>query len=424
MRFETWTPLALRLCRLGMLAAVVFIIRANHARLDIPGDWRVTLAVIKPYYPGAARLVPDAEKTQFTVLDARGNRLGCAVRTSPMADAIIGYIGPTDTLVALDPNLKVLGVAILRSPDTPKYVDDIVADPTFLKTWNGKTWDEVAHLDPAKAGIEGVSGATVTSMSIAESITYRLAHSKPTAAAPAFRMRPHDYGLIVAVMVSSLLAFTSLRGRTWLRRLWQAAIIGYVGLVAGDLLALSLFRGWTVSGVAWRVAPGLALLAAVALLAPWITRRPLYCQYLCPHGAAQELLDRISPHRLRSALPRALASGLRWLPALTLVVVLACTMLALPLDVAAVEPFDAWLVRSAGWASVVIAALSLVAALFVPMAYCRFGCPTGAVLDFVRSRGPRDRFGTRDAVAAALVALAALLYWQHETITRWITGPL
>jgi hypothetical protein len=56
------------------------------------------------------------------------------------------------------------------------------------------------------------------------------------------------------------------------------------------------------------------------------------------------------------------------------------------------------------------------------MAYCKYGCPTGLVLSFVRSHGKADTFGRRDIVAALLVVLAAGMYWKHELVRLWITG--
>jgi hypothetical protein len=64
----------------------------------------------------------------------------------------------------------------------------------------------------------------------------------------------------------------------------------------------------------------------------------------------------------------------------------------------------------------------LVASFFVPQAYCRFGCPTGALLNFVRARGPADRFSRRDAAALVLVGLAVLLNWKYLPVILWVKG--
>ena len=97
-------------------------------------------------------------------------------------------------------------------------------------------------------------------------------------------------------------------------------------------------------------------------------------------------------------------------------------MMALPFDLAGIEPFAAYIVRSAGVATLSVAAIGLVASFFVPQAYCRFGCPTGALLNFVRARGPTDHFSRRDTAALLLVAVAVVLNWKYLSIILWVKG--
>ena len=79
------------------------------------------------------------------------------------------------------------------------------------------------------------------------------------------------------------------------------------------------------------------------------------------------------------------------------------------MDLAELEAFDAYLLASAGIASIVLAVAGLIASLFVPQAYCHYGCPTGAIFEFVRSHGRADRFGRSDLVAGLLLILAIVL---------------
>jgi len=95
-------------------------------------------------------------------------------------------------------------------------------------------------------------------------------------------------------------------------------------------------------------------------------------------------------------------------------------MLVLPHDLAATEPFDAYAIRTAGRATIAIAVAGLVAACFVPMAYCHYGCPTGAVLNFIRSHGRADRFGRREIAALLLVAIAFLLSKAGAGFHEWL----
>jgi NosR/NirI family transcriptional regulator, nitrous oxide reductase regulator len=415
-------PVALQLFRCAVLVTIVLLINAHRTRLRIEADAPVKLSEIQRYYPKAAELERDNEKLGLHVLDNDKNRIGYVIRTRPVCDSIIGYCGPTDTLIAFNDQQKALGIAIRSSADTFTHVSDVQSDTYFMNTWNGKTWQQIASMDLKKEGVEGVSGATMTSMAIAQGISHRLKHTDQQAVPPPMRFGLRDVGLLGMLALSILIAFSHHRGKNWVRRALQISVIGYIGIINGDLIAQSLLSGWAASAVPWRMAPGLVLMVAAALVIPWTTRRALYCQYLCPHGAAQELLDRVSPKRFRIHLPRSVSAGLRWLPVLLLALTAGVTMLMLPLDLASIEAFDAYIIRSAGWATITIAIVGLVASLFVPMAYCKFGCPTGALLEFIRSHGSSDHFGKRDIAALLLVGWVVTLFFGHEMFTSWIAG--
>lgn len=419
----TLTRTALQLYRIAVLVAIAWIIRDHHIRLRVSGHSPIELNEVRTIFPNAADLQPDAgERAGMFVHDAAGTQIGYVLRTAPHSDAIIGYRGWTDSLVGFDPALKIVGVRVRSSQDTTDHVRDVVEDRHFLKLWNGKPWSEVAQQTPQDAGIEGVSGASMTSLAIAEGIQRRLLASESALAValPPLRIRARDIGLGIVVAAGLVLAFTGTYGRKWVRRSFQILVIAYIGFINGDLLAQSLFAGWVQSGIPWRSAPGLVLLAAAALAVPWATGKPLYCQQLCPHGAAQELLHLVAPRRWRITLRKDFAEGLRWLPPALLALVITVCILVLPIDLAHIEPFDAYLITVAGVATASIAIVGLVASLFVPMAYCHYGCPTGALLEFLRSRGKTDRFCRRDVTATLLVALAALLSWKYQAIHAWM----
>lgn len=416
--------LALQLYRFAVVAVIAWLARDLAVRQRTQGDAPVVVDEVKAFFPEAARLRPDSSaRDGLFVLDRAGRELGYVVRTFPHAQDLIGYAGATDTLVVLDRDWKIVGLKIHGSEDTADYVKSIATDRRFLKKWNSLAWDAAADLDLQKAGIEGVSGATMTSMAIARGVKLRLqAARSELVERPALRIGWRDFGMVVVLAGAALMAFGRPEWRRRWKLAWQLVLVGYVGLVAGDLLAMKLFGGWARAGAPWTAAPGLALLAAAALVVPWTTGNPFYCHQVCPHGAAQELLGRIRPRRWQPRLPEGAVRGLGYLPPALLVFSLVMTMLALPFDLADLEPFAAYVVRSAGIATIVVAVLGLVASLFVPQAYCRFGCPTGALLSFVRARGATDRFSRRDAAALALVALAVALHGQYLPLIHWVKG--
>lgn len=416
-------PLLLQAFRAGILILLAWLTYRHCLRLQIESDSPVQLSEVRPFLENAARFERDSERLGLNVFDAKGQRIGYAVRTMPLARDVKGYAGPSDSLIVFDDKWIVKGVTIRRSPDTFAHIDKVLGDPYFLASWKGKSWDEIATMDLKKEGVEGVSGATLTSMAVARSLVFRLKHSTETLTVPQpVSFHGADIGLIAFLVGALLIAFTPLRSNRWLRAIWQLVLIAGLGLLNGNLLALALFGGWAASGVAWRAQPGIALLGATAFLVPWFSRRALYCQYICPHGAAQEWLHRIVPGRLRMNLPASVRDGLRWLPFLLLILALGILLLALPQDLASLEPFDAYLWRTAGWASIAIAIVGLITACFVPMAYCKFGCPTGAILEYIRARGPRDRFSKRDVAALALLAWTYWITVDYERFVLWIGG--
>jgi NosR/NirI family nitrous oxide reductase transcriptional regulator len=368
-------------------------------------------------FPEAAGIEADAgDPSVIRVTDSAGIPLGWALRTSPAADRVIGYQGPTDALVGFDPQGKVCGVAVLASYDNEPYVGYVRDDRAFRRIWRGMPLEELVGIAPDRTGIEGVSGATMTSQAVAAGIVRAArqhARPRPPPAGPAWVeiLRGIDgpqWGAIGVIAAAILTAFTRLRG-TWFGRLaLPVAVLAYLGFGAGAVLSQAQLLGWAQAGVP-RGAIVLAALAVAALALPAVTGRNVYCSHLCAHGAAQQLLVRIVKPRRR--LPGWLQPVLAMMPWTLLVVAILSALLHLPLNLVDLEPFDAYLPAVAGTAALVLFVASLVASWFSPMAYCRHGCPTGALLDHLRLHRRSDRLSWRDGLLVGCLAVAAAVHW-------------
>lgn len=259
----------------------------------------------------------------------------------------------------------------------------------------------------------------MTSMGIAHAIVHRIQYSHQRAQTrPAFQFRSQDAILLLFVIGAALITFTRLKHVHRLRKLFKWTAFIYLGFVSGDLLAESLFAGWAKYAVPWRQLSGLVVLAALAVFVPWTTRRNLYCQNICPHGTAQEFLGKLVPAKRKWKIRADVKRALRWIPVLLLLLILCIIFLDLPIDLAELEAFDAYLLASAGIVSIWIAVTGLLASLFVPQAYCHFGCPTGTIFEFVRSHGRADRFGKSDFVAGLLLMMTLMLNQYAEMLKQ------
>jgi hypothetical protein len=74
-------------------------------------------------------------------------------------------------------------------------------------------------------------------------------------------------------------------------------------------------------------------------------------------------------------------------------------------DLSSWEPFHAYLFRIASWASIAAALATLAISAFIPMGYCRMGCPTGRLLDYLRRTSKSHRIGLADYMALLLLAV-------------------
>ena len=332
--------------------------------------------------------------------------VGYALRTAPSQEYLHGYQGPTDILIVLDREAKkVTRIRFRKSYDNEEYYQRILENPDWLNLYNGMTIKEILAIDQVK--IEGISGATHTSWAIADSVARRLARFESDRESPPREIPWRNIALVTLTMGATLFSFTRLRGNPWARVLWQIIVVVFLGIILGDLLSQALLLGWARHGLPFSDSWGLLFLAAAALLTPWATGHELYCHQLCPHGFLQRWLGKLPVKPIK--LPAKLHKFLSTLPALFLLILVASTIIGASLNLADWEGFDAWLWRSAGFATITVAVAGLAASIFSPLAYCKFGCPTGALFKFLRKSSGAKHLSLRDLIAG-LLCLAAFFF--------------
>ena len=344
------------------------------------------------------------------------------IRTGPLSDDITGYQGPSELLIKLDEDERVERIALRRSFDNEPYVDYVRTEYGFWKLFRSKTLNELAEIDLEAAGVEGVSGATMTSLAVAQTIVAAAKKAGQKADAPVessakpfyagVRWTTADWSTIAALALLGVLSRMGWFRQRVVRRLWLVGVFVVIGLWAGNLVSMALIAGWSAEGIAWRLAPGLAAIAAVALVAPPLTKGNPYCNHLCPHGAIQQLVRPSAKSKRRIKLPAKLQRVLLWVPGVMLVIAYVMLITTATIDLSSWEPFHAYLFRIASWSAIGLAAITLLLAAFVPMGYCRLGCPTGRLLDHLRRTASSHKISMADIVSVLLLIGAVVM-------TRW-----
>lgn len=396
----------------------------------------VTIEDVQKLFPQASRFEPHSETSLLLdVFAADGRRLGQIFRTVPAADQLIGYQGPTEVLVSLLPDGHLGQLLVGRSFDNEPYVGYVRDDAWFAELIKGKTVKGLAETTFEEWGVEGVSGATMTSQTIVRGLlAAAIELSKEIEAQqkqPSIDSKNQETGLFVwiktinwssprlwqqtltalVVILACLVGLTHLRGNLWLRRGLQLLVLGYLGVMNGELLSLAMFSGWAQSGIPWNSAGGLIAMSFAAVALPLVARTNVYCSHICPHGVLQQWM---AGHRhWRPRLPARVVSVLRLVIPALLLVVLCGSMGVLSISLVDLEPFDAYSWRAAGWITTVLAVGSLVISWFIPMGYCRFGCPTGSLLEYLRRNARSGQIQPGDFLAmACLIIAGGLMLWD------------
>ncbi len=359
-------------------------------------------AMAARWFPKADRIEPGDHPGVSRVFTGK-TPSGLILRSSRMGVGARGFNGVSDVIIALQED-KVLGVALLDSRDNSPYTDDVADELKFADPFAGRTTAEI--LTDTSPGTLVVSGASVTTEAVTQTVREMLRRHQ---AEPVRRGIPASW--IVGSIWITLGVVLGLSKRSGGARTRTAFAILSVaaGLTLGWMVGQDQWIGWGRNGIQPSTGLPLLLLTAVALLVPALTGKNVYCSRICPHGAAQVLLG--SMRKRRYALPPRLHHALRRLPWLTLIAIWVLALIGSDFPFAMLEPFEIW---SAGFHALLpalILTIGWIAALFLPQAYCHYGCPTGAVFKFL-SHSPAD-LTRRDALAAALVATA----WIHHLAT-------
>ena len=316
------------------------------------------------------------------------------VNTKPLAKDVQGYGGP----VPLKIHIKDGRVAAVEAEPNAESPDFFNRAKELLNHWQGKSVDEALAEE-----VDAVSGATFSSRAIIANMQRGLAYAKQhgqwgedgsvgaadTSASPieggsagALETSAPPIVALIAVLLGAVVPLFYNNRRLHLVQLAVNVVV--LGLWTGTFVSYTLFLrifsgGVSLSAIGALAAPLLMLI--VALIYPLAGRSGHYCANICPFGSAQELAGKLSRRKLRIT-PRVLKllsvlRNLLWGVLMALLLTGTCTAW---IDY---ELFTAFLYSSASVWVIVLAALFLVLSVWVPRPYCRFVCPTGALVKSV-----------------------------------------
>ena len=187
--------------------------------------------------------------------------------------------------------------------------------------------------------------------------------------------------VIRLVLLLALVLYAFYAKSEWVRGVTLAVTLIYLGFFDGGFLSVShIASGFAVGPGFYLQDMALLFMIGFTVVTTLLWGR-VFCGFLCPFGALQDLITRIVPRRLQRGLPQRIHDRALYLKygILLLIVGLA----AAPAHIGVYqyfEPFGTVFYLSTSPLLWSIAGGFLVASAVVPRFYCRYACPLGAAL--------------------------------------------
>jgi Na+-translocating ferredoxin:NAD+ oxidoreductase RnfG subunit len=261
------------------------------------------LAPEKPTQQNSVTLKNSGKRAAyFIVMDADQRLAGYLFSSADFAPEVRGFGGKLNLAIHMDASGKMIDLLLVRSNETPSYLD-------LLRGWLDSLQGKSLVAREPFAGINAVTGATISSQAVLNAIRIsgkRFAEEvlggppSVQTSAPVQSWTAHLPDMTGLYLVGAFVAafLAAHRGKPWSR-----IIVLTLTLAVGGIVLNAQYSSEQIATLLSLDAPT-ARLTGVFLLVVGVPLvvllfGNLYCGYVCPFGAAQELLGYILPRRLR-----------------------------------------------------------------------------------------------------------------------------
>jgi len=407
-----------------LLVVILLSFSCAYAVADsIQDDFRL----VQHFFPQADRIGKLEGEPRSAIVYQQQHIIGYVFYTDDIVK-IPAYSGkPIRTLVGFDVNGKIVGLKIVHHEEPILVVGISDADlEAFIAQYIGKYVNDKIKIggkdrDGYKA-IDTISGATITVMVLNATINQSIRK-----VAKAWNILSQDdkllekikafddepiwvsvwrgkvfqiaillFGLTVLMLILIMQDWLAKHSTflTYLRTgylIYTVVFIGWYSLAQLSIVNVFTFVSSFMHGFSWEnylIDPMMFLLWGFVAVSIILWGRGVYCGWLCPFGAMQELIFRIT-ERFKCPtfeFPEVVHERLWAIKYIILLGLFAVSMQSLVMaeQLAEVEPFKTAITLhfAREWSYVLYAVALLLISAFNRKFYCRYVCPLGAALTF------------------------------------------
>ena len=327
----------------------------------------------------------------FRVFDANDKPAGYVFSSQDLTPDVRGFGGKINLAVYVDdPNGEIVGFHIVRSNETPAYLE-------MLTPWRDSLVGRCLFKREPFVDIHAVTGATVSSEAIlaalrtsgrrfAEHILGRPVAQGFVETPQHAKCLPDIRGIYLIVAVLLVLIVTYKGG------FWSRLGVLVLTLAIGGLWLNAQYSSEQIVTLLSGQTPAAALtgvfLFVVAIPLIVLLFGNIYCGYICPFGAAQELVGYILPARFKPSLSTEPMRKARFTRYVVLLVVIGVFFISRDRTTLRGDPLISvfsftFTMGDLKSALLFIIAAALISSLFYPRFWCLYLCPVGAFLSLL-----------------------------------------
>ncbi len=387
---------------------------AAHLKPSLPQPAAQALAGAQNIRQNTVSLSDGSRKiSYFTVHDESANVTGYIFSSEDLAPQVRGFGGKMNLAICIDAAGKLINFHIIRSNETPSYLE-------LLTKWCRLLPGRRLFGPEPFADVDAVTGATISSKAILAALQtsgQRFATQilgQPVQPQSQQKPRLADY-LPDAHAIYLIAAFIAALLVTYRGGFWSRLVVLTLNLVVGGIILNTQYSTEQIVTLLSFQTPALKLTAVLFLVigVPLlvIIFGNMYCGYICPFGAAQELLGYIIPARFRQPIAIEKMQKARFIKYGVLLVFVIIFFLSRNRAALTADPlisifnfrlslsnFQPAMTNWPSWLWLMVT-IALVGAIIYPRFWCRYLCPAGAFLSIFNSAAllkkflPPKRFG-------------------------------
>ncbi|RJE47284.1 pceC [Dehalobacter sp. MCB1] len=304
----------------------------------------------------------------------------------------VAYGGPIKMVTGINPKGKIVGTVIAAHKDTPSFIDKVI-EQKYLEKFIGKDITDPLSINK---DIDRISGATFSSRGIAKAVSqgsHAVARSQfgldVEDEVEPFKFGSKEIAVIALVILTVIGAAFKQRKLRWVALIGSLVFIGFQYNTPISLANIAaLFMGNFPSireNVVWYI-----LLIGIPVIT-FIIGKNVYCFWLCPFGALQEITAKVGGGKFKccNKAIEAKAAKLRYI---LIYLALIGAFLTKSPSFAGYEPFATLFGRQGFGIQWLILPVVVFSSFFISRFWCRFFCP-GLILNEIILRPRRYVMG-------------------------------